>query len=382
VLGVSDPSDPSRPRVAILFGGRSSEHAISCVTAGSVLGVVDRGRWDVRAVGITRDGVWVPASDDPEQYRIVGSTLPEVTPGPHRLVLRPDGGSAALVALPAAAGQEPVDLGRVDVVLPLLHGPYGEDGTVQGLLEMAGVRYVGSGVLASAAAMDKHVMKSLLAAAGLPVCRWVRCREDRWAAAARAVTDEVAALGWPVFVKPARAGSSMGISRVSDEDALPAAMAEAFRHDPWVLVEQAVVGREVECGVLDGWPPTPGRRPEVSVPGEIVVQEGRAFYDFDAKYLDPQAVRLDVPAELDETVAHRVRDLASAAYEALGCEGLARVDTFCTPDGQVLVNEVNTMPGFTPSSMFPMLWQASGLGYGELVDRLLTTALARPLGLR
>jgi D-alanine-D-alanine ligase len=293
------------------------------------------------------------------------------------VVLRPDPTTRGLLA--TSPGEPPQQLAKVDVVFPVLHGPNGEDGTLQGLLELADVRYVGSGVLASAAAMDKHVMKVLLRAAGIPVCRWVTLRAAQWGADPAAVLAAVEPLGWPVFVKPARAGSSFGISKASGPDGLGVAMELAGRYDPRVLVEEAVVGREVECGVLEG---PAGCPPDVSVLGEVVVTGGHDFYDFEAKYTDADALELVIPAAVSAEVAEQAQRMARAAFEALGCEGLARIDFFLTEDGTLLLNEVNTMPGFTPSSMFPRVWAASGLDYPALVDRLLTTALRRPLGLR
>jgi D-alanine-D-alanine ligase len=278
----------------------------------------------------------------------------------------------------------PVPLGRVDVVLPLLHGPYGEDGTVQGLLELAGTRYVGSGVLASAACMDKHTMKVLLRHEGLTVADWVLALPARWRTDPAGVAAEVARLGAPVFVKPSRAGSSIGITRLddpSDVGALVAALEAAAEHDPRVIVEEAVAGREIECGVL-GAPD--GGTATASVCGEIVVH-GDGFYDFDAKYLDADAVRLDTPADLPATVAEQVRAESVRAFDALGCEGLARVDWFVDLSGDepvAVVNELNTMPGFTATSMYPRLWAESGVDYPTLVDRLLQLALARGTGLR
>ncbi|HEX6338711.1 MAG TPA: D-alanine--D-alanine ligase family protein [Jiangellaceae bacterium] len=366
-----------RIRVAVVFGGRSSEHGISCVTAGSVLRAIDQDRYEVVPVGITMDGRWVLGPNDPSRLAITDGKLPEVAD---------IGGTVMLPATPAGVelsvyepGSVPQALGSVDVVMPLLHGPYGEDGTLQGLLELADVPYVGSGVLASAVGMDKHYMKLVLRASGLPVCRHVLVQPGSWDAQRARVESGVAELGWPVFVKPARAGSSVGITKVSKPDELETAVYAAREHDPKVIVEEAVVGREIECGVLQG---VDGGPPEASVVGEIRVDETHEFYDFDAKYLDETHVHLDVPADLPEGVAQEVRALATRAFEALSCEGLARVDFFYTEDGSVLVNEVNTMPGFTPTSMFPMLWAASGLDYPALVNRLITTALTRPTGLR
>ncbi len=376
------PAPPSpRPRVAVVFGGRSGEHAISCVTAAGVLRAIDRTRYDVVPIGITRSGRWVLAADDPTRWDITDGRLPEVLDGPGAAeVLLPRAPEDRdLVALPSGGVAE--SLGRVDVVLPLLHGPYGEDGTLQGMLDLAGVRYVGAGVLASAVGMDKHYMKVVLAGHGVPVGPYVVVRPDRWLRDPDGVTADVAALGLPVVVKPARAGSSLGISRVDDLAELPAAMAAAHEHDPKVVVEKGVMGaREIECAVLG---PADGGAPRTSVPGEIVVTDPHhRFYDFEAKYLDEARVELRCPADLPDDVALRVRELAGATFEAIGCEGLARVDTFVLPSGEVLVNEINTMPGFTPFSMYPRLWDASGLPYPELIDELLRLALARGTGLR
>ena len=361
-----------RTRLAVVFGGRSTEHAISCVSAGSILAAVDRDRYDVVAVGITTDGRWVLAPDDPALLALSGRELPSVK----------DGQAVALPGDPTAGGLVPLEdgaalLGRVDVVFPVLHGPYGEDGTLQGLLELAGVPYVGSGVLASAAAMDKSVARVLLAAAGIAVTPAVTVRAARWATDRDGVVDEVRALGLPVFVKPARGGSSIGISKVRDLAELPAAVEEALRCDPKVLVEAMVVGREVECGILED----ADGRPQASVPAEVRVVGDYDFYDFEAKYLDA-ATELDVPADLPPELTERLQAVARTAYDALDCEGLARVDFFVGPDGELIVNEVNTMPGFTPTSMFPRMWAASGVDYPELVDRLVQAALRRGTGLR
>jgi D-alanine-D-alanine ligase len=362
----------SRTRIAVVFGGRSTEHAISCVSAGSVLAALDRDRYDVVAVGITPDGRWVLGPDDPALLAISGRELPAVK----------DGRSVALPGDPTVGGLVPLEdgpalLGQVDVVFPVLHGPYGEDGTVQGLLEMAGVPYVGSGVLASAAAMDKAVAKKLLAAAGIPVTSAVVLRRQEWEDDAAACTRRARALELPVFVKPARGGSSIGITKVTAWDDLAPAVQDALRCDPKILVEAAAVAREVECGVLED----ERGRPEASVPAEIRVVGDYEFYDFEAKYLDA-ATELTVPADLPADVTEALQEMSRAAFVALDCEGLARVDFFVADDGGLTVNEVNTMPGFTPSSMFPRMWAASGLDYPALVDRLVSTALRRGTGLR
>ena len=361
-------SEQRRRRVAVVFGGRSTEHAISCVSAGSVLAAIDRSRFDVVPIGITSEGRWVLTADDPATLALTGRQLPAVDPTGTALVLPGDPTAKGLVVL--EPGETPADLGSVDVVFPLLHGPYGEDGTLQGLLELAGVPYVGSGVFASAAAMDKHHMKQLLVAAGLATPDYVVARRGQ------PVPAGVKALGFPLFVKPARGGSSIGITKVDDADGLGAALEEAHRHDPKALIEASVVGREIECGVLSG-----PSGPEASLPAEIRVTGGQSFYDFEAKYLS-DATEFDIPPDLPADVVERIRACAVQAFEALDCEGLARVDFFVTGDGDVLVNEVNTMPGFTPASMFPRMWAAAGVDYPTLVSRLIDDALARGTGLR
>jgi len=370
-------SDAGRkPRVAIVFGGRSSEHAVSCISAGSVLAAIDRDSYDVVPIGISREGRWVLAADEPAALAIRSGRLPSVEAAGGAVLLAGDPTSAGLVVL--EPGKVPQELGGVDVVLPLLHGPYGEDGTLQGLLELAGVRYVGSGVFASAAAMDKGHMKALLAAAGLPIGAYAVVTPRDWATDPAAVRETVAALGFPVFVKPCRAGSSVGISKVDRPEDLDRAIEEARGHDPRVIIEAAVAGREIECGVLEG---LEGGPPEASVPAEVAVA-GHEFYDFEAKYLPDEGTRLDVPADIPDDVAAEIRGMACKVFDVLSCEGLARVDFFLTDGGRVLVNELNTMPGFTPSSMFPLMWRESGLDYPALVDRLIRTALQRTAGLR
>ncbi|HEX6936578.1 MAG TPA: D-alanine--D-alanine ligase family protein [Actinomycetes bacterium] len=376
---MTDPMEQrSRIRIAVVFGGRSTEHGVSCVSAGSVLAAVDRDRYDVVPIGISREGRWVLAADQPEKLAVTGGRLPEVEEsGAAAVVLSGDPTHRGLTV--REPGKVPQELGEVDVVLPLLHGPYGEDGTLQGLLELAGVPYVGSGVFASAAAMDKGHMKALLKAAGLPVGPYAVITPRDWATDKAAVRETVAALGFPVFVKPARAGSSVGITKVSGPGGLDAAVDGARAHDPRVVVEAAVEGREIECGVLEG---LDGGMPEASVPAEVIVGGDHEFYDFAAKYLPDEGTELVVPADLPGEVADEVRAMACRAFDAMSCEGLARVDFFVGRDGTVLVNEVNTMPGFTPVSMFPLMWKATGLDYPALVDRLVQTALRKPTGLR
>ena len=369
-----------KPCVAVLFGGRSSEHAISCVTAGSVLEAIDRDSYDVIPIGIAKDGRWVLESGDPSRLAIAApDRLPEVDASLPVLSIAQDGGAGSMVV--HQPGDVPHALGHVDVVFPVLHGPFGEDGTIQGLLEIADVRYVGSGVLASSVGMDKHYMKVVFEAAGLPLLPYTVITDRRWKADPAGCREAVDALGYPVFVKPCRGGSSIGISKVRSADELQAAIEEARRWDPKVVVE-ATAGegaRELECGLLES---PGGAAPETSVVAEITVEGDHDFYDFAAKYLPEEHTRLDVPAALDDAVAEEVRRLSAAAFESLSCEGLARVDFFLLPDGRVVLNEINTMPGFTPTSMFPRMWAASGLPYPALVDRLLRLALGRSTGLR
>lgn len=368
--------DQQRIKVALVFGGRSSEHAISCVSAGSILRNLDQLAYEVVAVGVTPEGGWVLTDGDPSQLAISDRRLPQVTDASGtELVLATDPRRAGqLVNVDSsAAGQV---LASVDVVFPVLHGPYGEDGTIQGLLELAGVPYVGAGVLASAAGMDKEFTKKLLAAEGLPIGKYIVIRPRD----TTLTLDQREDLGLPVFVKPARAGSSFGVSRVSTWEELPAAIAHARQFDPKVIVEAAIIGRELECGVLE----FPDGDIRASVLGEIRVEGVRGredgFYDFETKYLDDTA-ELDVPAKVDDDVSDQIRELAVAAFRAIDCQGLARVDFFLTEDGP-LINEINTMPGFTTISMYPRMWAATGVDYPTLLDAMVRTALARGTGLR
>jgi D-alanine-D-alanine ligase len=385
-------------RVAVVFGGRSAEHPVSCASAGLVLSAIDRDRYDVVPVGIATDGRWVLTSGDPARLALGAGSEPSVeavaVPGAE---ITPRAGGALTVSAP---GEVPRDLGEVDVVLPLLHGTYGEDGTIQGLLEMTGTRYAGAGVFASAAGMDKEYMKLIMAARGLPAGRYVVVRDRDWSGGSGSVSggsgsvvggsagyglgerkrvlDEIAELGWPVFVKPARGGSSVGITRVADAADLESAVEAAREHDPKVLAEAAVDGMEVECAVLEG---IDGGPPEASVPGQVVVDPGSSFYDFQAKYL-AAGTTMRIPAPIPAEAAAEVRRMACAAFDAISCEGLARVDFFYTPAGQVLFNEINTMPGMTPASGFPMMWAATGLPLPQLIDRIIQTALRKRPGPR
>jgi D-alanine-D-alanine ligase len=358
----------------VLYGGRSAEHEVSCVSAANVVSVLDPARYDVRLIGITTTGRWVDATR--QLGAPVGSAGNGALPSPDSLVsseaarsLSP--GGRRVSGLPGLDGLmvrgTDGDPGLETVVLPLLHGPMGEDGTVQGLLELAGLPYCGSGVAGAAVAMDKGLAKSLLAAAGLPQARWIYRREGHFEGDLPAEIE--GRLGWPVFVKPANMGSSIGITKVPGPLGLPAALAQASRYDTAVVIEEAVAGaRELEVGVL-GWPEL-----HTSVPGEI--KPSRDFYDFEDKYVRG-AAGLEVPAPVPAEVVSEISRLAVAACESLRVDSMARVDFFLTPDGRLLINEVNTTPGFTSISMFPRVWAASGVSYGELIDRLVDQARVR-----
>ena len=350
----------ARTRLAILYGGRSAEHQVSVVSARSVMEALDPDRFEVVPIAITREGAWLVPDRSPLELTASDGALPEVEPAGSEVALRPQRAGA----LAAAAG------GPVDVVFPILHGPFGEDGTVQGLFELADLPYVGSGVLASALAMDKAMAKVVLAAAGLPQAPYLVVPERDWRADPGRVAAEVAGrLAYPVFTKPARLGSSIGITKVKTPEALADGLAAAFAHDPKALVEEGVTARELECGVLGN------DAPKASVVGEVV--PGHEFYDFEAKYLD-ESLKLEIPAPVPDPVRFQVRELSLRAFQALDCEGFARVDFFYEEaTGRVLVNEVNTIPGFTPKSMFPLLWAASGLAYPDLVARLVDLAVER-----
>jgi D-alanine-D-alanine ligase len=343
----------ARTRLAILYGGRSAEHQISVVSARSVMEALDPDRFEVVPIAITRQGQWLLPERTPLELTARDGALPEVDAAGAELAVRPQEGVRG-----------------VDVVFPILHGPFGEDGTVQGLFELADLPYVGSGVLASALAMDKAMAKVVLAQAGLPQAPYLVVAGRDWRADPERVAAEVAErLAYPVFTKPARLGSSIGISKVKSPDGLAAGLADAFAHDTKAVVEQGIVARELECGVLGN------DAPEASVVGEVI--PGHEFYDFEAKYLD-ESLKLEIPAQVPEAVTAQVRELSRRAFLALGCEGFARVDFFYEEaTGRVLVNEVNTIPGFTPKSMFPLLWAASGLAYPDLVARLVDLATER-----
>ena len=375
--GPSVPSpDKSKVRVAVVFGGRSGEHTISCATAAGVLSAIDRNRYEVLPVGITPEGQWVLVEDDPAALELSDSQPP--------VTITADGLGQGVLTAPLGGGEltvlgptGPRVLGQVDVVLPLLHGPYGEDGTIQGMLEMMSVPYVGCGVLASAAGMDKQVTKVLLGAAGIATAPHVVVGPHAWKRDPEAILTACQSLSYPLFVKPSRAGSSLGISKVERPEDLPDAIEAARAVDPKVLVESGIVGREVEVAVLQG---RGDDAPRVAEPGEIAMDTSQGageFYDFETKYLAHDAVAMVCPARIGPKERTLIMDTAARAFEAVGCEGLARVDFFLTDTGEAVVNEINTMPGFTPFSMFPYMWQVSGLEYTDLVSELIELALSR-----
>jgi D-alanine-D-alanine ligase len=342
-------------RVGILFGGQSAEHEISILSARNVLAALDRERFEPVLIGIDKAGHWL--TQDPQ--RLLASARDP------RLVRVEEGDPAPLIAFTTA------DRPMVDIMFPVLHGTLGEDGSIQGLLEVAGMPYVGAGVLGSAIGMDKDVMKRLLRDAGIPVARFMTLRQQSFAAEPQQALREIAALGLPVFVKPANAGSSVGIRKVKAAADLRAAIDYAFGFDRKVLAEAAVSGREIELAVLGGAPP------RVSGAGEIVVQHADGFYSYDAKYLDEHGARLELPARIDAATLERAQALALRAFDVLECEGMARIDLFLEADGTLLVNEINTIPGFTAISMYPKLWALAGVPVTELVTRLIEQALQR-----
>ncbi len=351
-----------RLRVALLFGGRSAEHDVSIMSAGNVFRALDPARYDTIPIGITRSGAWLLCSPE-------GGAFPVAVPDTGPQVALVPGGGGRLAILPETNAAAP-DLSRsVDVVFPVLHGPFGEDGTVQGAAEIAGVPYVGSGVLGSAAAMDKDVAKRLMRDGGLPIARFLTFLRGQSPAFEEVATE----LGRPVFVKPARLGSSVGVSKAGTAQEFAEAVAEAFRHDRKILVEEYVRGREIECGVLED----ENGLLTASPAGEIVPSNRHGFYTYQAKYLDDEGAAIKVPADLLPEVSDKVRKLSIEAFRALGCESMARIDFFLRVDGSLIVNEVNTLPGFTNISMYPKVMEALGIGYSELVDRLIRHAIAR-----
>jgi D-alanine-D-alanine ligase len=345
-------------RVAIIAGGRSSEHPISCISASGVLAAIDRSKFEPILIGITQSGTWIDMRQS------------DFERGSDGLSYVPEGGEKLIVDIHGIKDSKGSDLG-IEIAFPLLHGAYGEDGTIQGLFEMAGIAYVGSGVLASAVAMDKSFAKPIYADFGLKVADGITVHRDNWNKSKDLEIAKIRALGFPIFIKPARSGSSRGTSKVKDDSEISAALDDAFNYDPRVLVEAAVVGREIECAVLEI-----DSVATASVLGEVRVHPPHEFYDFEAKYLDGSTT-FDIPANLAEPIASAISQAAITAFEALGCEGLARVDFFLSEDNQIIINELNTMPGFTPTSVFPALWEKTGRSYSQIITILLDSALSR-----
>jgi D-alanine-D-alanine ligase len=349
----------SKKRVAIICGGRSSEHPISCISARGVLSAIDSTTFETCLIGITEDGAWVQL-ESADDFVTGKDGLPHV-PDNAPLI------NADIKGFTRSNGQTI----EIDLVFPLLHGAYGEDGTIQGFFEMAGIPYVGSGVLASSVAMDKTFAKPIYSDFGLKVADGITVHQRDWNENKELELAKIAALGLPIFIKPARSGSSRGTSKVKNVSEIAAAIEAAHAHDPRAMVEVAIVGREIECAVLEiAGKATP------SVLGEVKVHEPHEFYDFEAKYIDG-STSFDIPANIPVDVARRVSEAAVTAFEALGCEGLARVDFFLTPENEIIINELNTLPGFTEKSVFPMLWQASGKSYSEIITQLCESAMNR-----
>jgi D-alanine-D-alanine ligase len=376
----------AKKRIVVMYGGKADEHSISCISAASALRALDTDKFEAIPVGITKDGKWIVNGENPLGWSLdEGLPTVEKTPGAKDVVLEAALGQDGFFAREDDGTLTP--FGHVDAVFPVLHGPYGEDGTIQGLFEMMGVPYVGCGVLASAACMDKHYTKVLLAAAGIPVAPGITLdarsfdKASEFKTDANAIMAQVseAGLQYPLFVKPSRAGSSFGVTKVEHEgDAaeLAAAVYEASRHDWRILVEQGIDAREIECAVLC---PKAGEAPQASWPGEIVLDKRAEgddqFYDFDSKYMDAAASHVEVPANLPEETLNLVRETAKKAFVAVDGAGLSRVDTFVTKDGKVMVNEINTMPGFTSISMYPKAWEATGVRYTDLITMLIEGVL-------
>ncbi|MFM1952187.1 MAG: hypothetical protein RJA33_981 [Actinomycetota bacterium] len=342
-------------RVAIICGGRSSEHEISCISAGGIVGAIDRTKFDPIVIGITKSGKWVHIADDFPLHIVEGvlPVIPEDAP--------------AVVADVAGFSIRGVPL-NIDIAFPVLHGPYGEDGTIQGMLEIANIPYVGSGVLASAVAMDKSFAKPIFVSHGIKVAEGITITSKQWAADAPTITCDANSLSYPVFVKPARGGSSRGTHKVKSESELAAAINDALLYDSKVMIENAVIGYEVECAVLEN-----NGVAQASVVGKISIDPKFEFYDFEAKYLDG-ATTIELPAPIDQETSDEIRRLAIKAFNALDCRGLARVDFFLTNNGEIIINELNTMPGFTSTSVFPKMWAATDLDYKSLILTLLESS--------
>jgi D-alanine-D-alanine ligase len=349
-------------RVGILFGGRSAEHEISLQSAKNIIDAIDTNKYEVVLIGIDKKGQWHLNEESRFLLPVVESGLPDLPQKGENLALVPGKEDEQLVVL---SGQQ--RLGPLDVVFPVLHGPFGEDGTVQGLLKLANIAFVGAGVLGSAVGMDKDVMKRLLRDAGIPITRFIAA--NRYSSKEVGFDDARAQLGLPLFVKPANLGSSVGISKVKDREEFERAVREAFDYDHKILIEECIKGREIECSVLGN------DNPIASVPGEILPRH--EFYSYEAKYLDENGAVLEIPAKLPLETSERIRQLAMKTFTVLSCEGMARVDFFLKNGEEIIVNEINTIPGFTRISMYPKLWEATGISYSDLIDKLIQLAIER-----
>ncbi|UXX78759.1 D-alanine--D-alanine ligase [Reichenbachiella carrageenanivorans] len=342
-------------KVGILFGGKSAEHEISLKSAKNVIEALDKNKYEPVLIGIDKNGQWL--------YNEQSSIILHAD-DIEKISLNPNSETVALV--PQSGGQLSGSTQKIDVVFPILHGPLGEDGCTQGLLKLANVPFVGAGVLGSAVGMDKDIMKRLLRDAGLPIGKYLTIRSHQERPSFESVTDT---LGLPCFVKPANLGSSVGINRVDTEDQYQTALDEAFSFDHKIIIEEFIEGREIECAVLGN------ENPKASIPGEISFTH--SFYSYEAKYLDDQGYKIDIPAKISEQQITDIQKMAIDTFQTLECEGFARVDVFLTKDGRLLVNEINTIPGFTQISMYPKLWEASGIAYKDLIDQLIQLAIAR-----
>jgi D-alanine-D-alanine ligase len=349
-------------RVGVVFGGRSAEHEVSLQSAKNVLEAMDKSKYEPVLIGIDRDGHWHVNEQSTFLLNADNFKLAQLNKSQEEVALIPKGTSGQLVSLSSNR-----DLGQIDVIFPVLHGPYGEDGSVQGLFKLANLPFVGAGILGSAVAMDKDVMKRLLRDAGIPIARFTVL--NRGNVGHHRSEDILEHLGLPVFVKPANLGSSVGISKVHSEVEYFKALETAFEYDTKILIEECIVGREIECSVLGNLDPI------ASLPGEVLPQH--EFYSYEAKYIDENGAILEIPAKLDQDIAKRIQGISIRAFKILCCEGMARVDMFLKQNGDIILNEINTIPGFTRISMYPKLWEASGISYGELIDRLIQLAIER-----
>jgi D-alanine-D-alanine ligase len=352
----------SKIRVGILFGGRSAEHEVSLQSARNIVDAIDKNKYEVVLIGIDKEGGWHLDEGSRFLLETTGSELPTLAASSENLALVPGKQDEQLVQL---SGQQAP--GSLDVVFPILHGPFGEDGTVQGLLKLANIPFVGADVLGSAVGMDKDVMKRLLRDAGIPIARFIVL--NKYSATEVTFDDARDQLGLPLFIKPANLGSSVGIHKVRDREEFDRAVRDAFKYDNKVLIEECIIGREIECAVLGN------DQPMASVLGEVL--PSHEFYSYEAKYLDENGAALEIPAKLSAEISERIRETAIKTFSVLCCEGMARVDFFLRNGEEIIVNEINTIPGFTRISMYPKLWEASGLPYGELIDKLIGLALEK-----